>query len=105
LNGLLAPYATEVGKLSLIRNAAALNTNLTTELTPLLAGLKIPTLILWGEEDVFQPVRFGERLARDIPHARLVRLKEARHFVMCDQPQAVTDHVTAFLQQPVTMAA
>lgn len=32
LVGLLAPYTTEVGKLSLIRNAAALNTNLTTSL-------------------------------------------------------------------------
>lgn len=105
LDGLLAPYATEVGKLSLIRNAAALNTNLTTELTRLLPGLKIPTLVLWGEEDVFQPIRFGERLARDIPHARLIRLKEARHFVMCDQPQAVANHVAAFLQQSVTLAA
>jgi pimeloyl-ACP methyl ester carboxylesterase len=105
LEGLLAPYATEVGKLSLIRNAAALNTNLTMELTPLLPRLAMPTLILWGEDDIFQPVRFGERLARDIPHARLVRLKEARHFVMFDQPQAVAEHVTAFLQQPVTLAA
>jgi len=32
LEGWMAPYATEVGKLSLIRNAAALNTNHTMEL-------------------------------------------------------------------------
>lgn len=98
LDGLLAPYATEVGKLSLIRNAAALNTTLTTELTPLLSGLTIPVLILWGEDDVFQAVRFGERLARDIPRAKLIRVPQARHFVMIDQPQVVADHVTAFLR-------
>ncbi len=102
LSGLLAPYTTEVGKLSLIRNAAALNTNLTTELTPLLARMNIPTLILWGEDDVFQAVRFGERLAWDIPQARLIRIKEGRHFVMFDQPQTVEDHLTAFVTSPVT---
>lgn len=105
LEGILAPYATEVGKLSLIRNAAALNTNLTTALTPLLPGLKIPTLILWGEDDVFQPVRFGERLSRDIPNAQFVRVKNARHFVMVDQPQAVLHEVEAFLRNRTAKAA
>ncbi len=102
MSGLLAPYRTEVGKLSLIRNAASLNTNLTTELTPLLPRLRIPTRVLWGEDDGFQAVRFGERLARDIPQAELIRIKDARHFVMFDQPQAVADHITAFVNRPVT---
>lgn len=56
LNGLLVPYTTEVGKLSLVRNAAALNTNLTTEITHLLPKVSAPTLVLWGEDDQFQPV-------------------------------------------------
>jgi pimeloyl-ACP methyl ester carboxylesterase len=59
LEGLLAPYSTEVGKLSLIRNAAALNTNLTTEITPLLPRISVPVLILWGGEDAFQVVKYG----------------------------------------------
>ncbi|MBW3628112.1 MAG: alpha/beta hydrolase [Gemmatimonadetes bacterium] len=99
LDGILAPYATEVGKLSLVRNAAALNTNLTTEITSLLPRVDAPTLVLWGEEDKFQPVRFGERLAWDIPDAKLVRIPEARHFVMFDQPDAVERHVANFLDQ------
>ena len=61
LDGLLAPYSTEVGKLSLIRNASALNTNLTTEIAPLLPSINVPTMILWGEDDVFQPIAYGER--------------------------------------------
>lgn len=105
LEGLLAPYSTEVGKLSLIRNAAALNTNLTTELTLLLPRLAIPTLIIWGEDDVFQPVRFGERLARDIPTAHLVRITNARHFVMVDQPDDVVRHVASFLMTKDAVAS
>lgn len=97
LNGLLAPYGTEVGKRSLIRNAAALNTNLTTEMTSLFSHINIPTLVLWGEEDRFQPVHFGQRLAQDIHGARLIRVKKARHFVMWDQPEPVTRHLVDFL--------
>ncbi|MEP6887875.1 MAG: alpha/beta hydrolase [Nitrospirales bacterium] len=97
LDSWLAPYATEVGKCSLIRNAAALNTNLTTELTPLLPKVSVPTLILWGEDDAFQLVRYGERLAWDLPQARLHRIPEARHFVMADQPDTVLRLLTEFL--------
>jgi pimeloyl-ACP methyl ester carboxylesterase len=97
LEGLLAPYSTEVGKLSLIRNAAALNTNLTTEITPLLPRISVPVLILWGGEDAFQVVKYGERLVRDIPEARLVRIDDARHFVMLDQQDRVASEVCSFL--------
>jgi pimeloyl-ACP methyl ester carboxylesterase len=97
LDGLLAPYSTEVGKLSLVRNAAALNTNLTTEITSLLPKIDVRTLVIWGEEDNFQLVKYAERLVSDIPNARLVRVKNARHFVMLDRPAEVAEHVSHFL--------
>lgn len=100
LDALLAPYATEVGKLSLVRAAAALNTNLTTEITALLPRIRARTLVLWGEDDPFQPVAYGERLAGDIPGARLVRVPDARHFVMLDQPEPVARALDAFLAEP-----
>lgn len=99
LEGLLAPYTTEVGKRSLVRNAASLNTNLTTEITHLLGRIQVPTLILWGEDDVFQLLKYGERLAQDIPNARLVRIKDARHFVMFDRPEEVERQVLEFWRQ------
>lgn len=97
LEGLLAPYRTEVGKISLIRNASALNTNLTTEISQLLTQIAAPTLVLWGADDKFQLVKYGARLAWDIPGARLVRIANARHFVMFDQPQQVVEHLLEFL--------
>jgi pimeloyl-ACP methyl ester carboxylesterase len=98
LDALLAPYSTEVGKLSLIRDAAALDTNLTMELTPLLPKIQAPTLILWGENDPFQPVKYGERLAADIPKARLIRIQNASHFVMLDQPAEVERRLVEFCE-------
>lgn len=97
LDGLLAPYATETGKLSLIRNAIALNTNQTMEIIPLLQRIAVPTLILWGEEDPFQSAMYGERLAWDIPGARLIQIRRARHFAMIDRPHAVCEPLLAFL--------
>lgn len=97
LDGLLAPCRTEVGKLSMIRNAAALNTNLTTEITHLLPRIESPTLILWGEDDSFQLVKYGQRLAEDIPGARLIRIAKASHFVMLDQPDEVATQIQSFL--------
>jgi pimeloyl-ACP methyl ester carboxylesterase len=97
LDGIFAPYLTEVGKLSLIRNAAALNTNLTTEITHLLHKIKAKTLILWGVDDKFQLLKFGKRLADDISNAKLIQIENARHFVMIDQPEAVAGRVSTFL--------
>jgi pimeloyl-ACP methyl ester carboxylesterase len=97
MSGLLAPYSTEVGKLSLIRNAASLDTNHTTELTPLLSHIDAPTLIVWGEDDRFLPVKYAERLALDIPDAAVVRVRDARHFVMLDRHDDVHRHVAGFV--------
>jgi len=97
LDGLLAPYGTETGKTSLIRNAAALNTNLTTEITHLLPQISAPTLILWGQEDSFQLAKFGKRLASDIPGAKFVPIEKAKHFVMIDQHEIVARELQAFL--------
>ncbi|GAA4453555.1 alpha/beta hydrolase [Novipirellula rosea] len=97
MEGLLAPYHTEVGKLSLIRNAASLNTNQTTEITDRLHRIAVPTLVLWGEDDKFQLAKFGKRLAKDIPGAQWVPIANARHFVMLDQPASVVAHLQSFL--------
>lgn len=57
----------------------------------------VPTLILWGEEDRFQVVKYGQRLAWDLPVARFVAIQGARHFVMLDQPEAVAKHASEWL--------
>lgn len=97
LNGILAPYTSEVGKLSLIRNAVALNTNLTTEISSMLHQLRLPSVVICGEEDPFQPMHYSDRLARDIPGAQLVRLQKARHFLMLERPEIIADCLTQFL--------
>ena len=72
INGIVAPYRDEEGKISIIRNASALNTNHTTMLVERHGQIKASTLCLWGVHDPWQTIGDGERLAIEIPSARLV---------------------------------
>jgi haloalkane dehalogenase len=61
------------------------------------AGLAVPTLLLWGAEDAFAPVAAAHRFKREIPDARLVVLEGAGHFVHEDEPERVANELAGFL--------
>lgn len=98
--GIVAPYGDEEGKISLIRNASALNTNHTTALIDRHKDITARTLVLWGVHDPWQTITDGERLAREIPGARLVRLENASHWLQQDAPADFAREILAFLQLP-----
>lgn len=97
-DGIVAPYSDEEGKISIIRNASALNTNHTAMLTARHQEITAPTLCLWGVHDPWQPVSDGERLAREIPHAKLVRVETASHWIPHDTPDIFAREVDRHLR-------
>jgi haloalkane dehalogenase len=96
--GIVAPYSDEQGKISLIRNASALNTNHTTALIDRHGEITAPTLVLWGVYDPWQPIADGERLVHEIPGARLERV-EASHWIPWDAPEEFASAIIAFLRR------
>jgi pimeloyl-ACP methyl ester carboxylesterase len=94
--GIVAPYSDEEGKISIIRNASSLNTNHTTMLVERHSEIKSPTLCLWGVHDPWQTIRDGERLAREIPDARLVRVENASHWIPHDTPETFAEEIIKF---------
>jgi pimeloyl-ACP methyl ester carboxylesterase len=56
-----------------------------------------PTLLLWGREDEVTTLPFGERLARELPGARLVVYPRCGHFPMIEAAAASTAELAAFL--------
>jgi pimeloyl-ACP methyl ester carboxylesterase len=94
--GIVAPYSDDEGKISLIRNASALNTNHTMALVDRHADIEAPTLVLWGVHDPWQTIADGERLAEEIPNAELVRV-EASHWIPQDAPREFADAIVRFL--------
>lgn len=62
-----------------------------------LAGLGVPTMLLWGADDAFAPVAGAHRFAREIPHAELEILDGVGHFVFDDVPDQAAGRVVRFL--------
>lgn len=95
LEGMKAQWNSEEGLVSLVRNAAATNTNHTTEIDP--SAVTAETLLLWGAEDVFQPISTAERLREDIEDAEVVGIDEASHWVIEDQTERYREELRSFL--------
>ncbi len=62
-----------------------------------LAGLGVPALLVWGEEDEFAPVAGAHRFERELPDTELVVIEGARHFVWEDAPEECAAALTGFL--------
>jgi pimeloyl-ACP methyl ester carboxylesterase len=64
-----------------------------------------PTLIAWAPEDRFFKLRYAERLAAEIPNARLVRIEDSRTFVSEDQPERLAEEIGSFVSETTAAPA
>jgi proline iminopeptidase len=65
------------------------------DLHPKLASLRMPTLVIWGDYD-FIPAEIATHIARAIPKARLVTVKDCGHFAYLECPADVRTAFTDF---------
>jgi pimeloyl-ACP methyl ester carboxylesterase len=65
--------------------------------TKLLPRLKIPTLLLCGEDDVITPPKEMRGMAEAIPHSRFVEIPAAGHMAPLESPAAVSSAILEFL--------
>lgn len=92
------PYAESDGGAGLARQVAALDVNDTLAVADRLPGLDVPARIVWGADDQFQPIDYGERLAADID-ADLRPIPGGKHFTPEDHPDAVAAAITDVLRE------
>lgn len=98
LRAFLAPHRSALGRVSFFEHQVRhYDPRYTEELAGRLGEIAVPVRLLWGAQDRWQPTHWAERLAADIPHAELVVVPDAGHFVMEDDPQRVTREVLDFL--------
>jgi pimeloyl-ACP methyl ester carboxylesterase len=60
-------------------------------------GIKIPTLIITGEDDKDTPIAFGKRMNFLIPNSQLLILKNAGHYSFLDQPEEFVKILAKFI--------
>jgi pimeloyl-ACP methyl ester carboxylesterase len=78
----------------------AMDNKQTTAIEPLLRELRMPTLIVWGLDDIFFGVEWAHWLKKTIPGAeRVVEVRGAKLFFPEDRPQALLDPLQSFLQR------
>lgn len=65
--------------------------------TPLLSSIKVPTLVLCGEEDVLTPPSDSEALHAGIPESSLVMLPSAGHLSNLEAPDPFSAALNDFL--------
>ena len=64
-----------------------------------------PALIMWADGDRFFKRRFAERLASDIPGARLERIDDSYAFTPIDQPERTAELISDLIRSTPQAAA
>ena len=73
-----------------------MNKRYTLEAAQKLRGMDLPILLTWAPGDRYFPISYAERLAGEVPNARLVQIPDSRTFVPLDQPQRLAEEIAQF---------
>ena len=68
------------------------------DLTHLLPNIKVPTLLVWGENDTDTPLKDGQLMEQLIPDAGLVTLKNVGHFSFLEQQFTFNRVIASFMK-------
>jgi pimeloyl-ACP methyl ester carboxylesterase len=66
-------------------------------LKDLLCQIKVPTLLLWGEDDFVTTMEVAETFHKLIPNSELVSIKNCGHAPMIEHPEWFSEEVKKFL--------
>jgi pimeloyl-ACP methyl ester carboxylesterase len=61
-----------------------------------LAGVTLPTLIIWGENDTITPLQTGVAIQQSIKDSKLITVPNATHKLPYDNPQEFAHYVDSF---------
>ncbi|HRO59941.1 MAG TPA: alpha/beta hydrolase, partial [Burkholderiaceae bacterium] len=67
------------------------------ELDPAQFVVNVPTLVVWGERDIALLPVLLDGLEALVPKMRLVRIPDASHWLVHEQPQRVIEEIRSFV--------
>ncbi|HEX7736176.1 MAG TPA: alpha/beta hydrolase [Ktedonobacteraceae bacterium] len=97
LDQYVEPWNSHLGKEVLYQHVRLLVPYYVNSVSSDLKALTIPTLIIWGAQDQQNPLKYAERLHREIPASQLVVIPNAGHFVLFDAPDQVASELNNFI--------
>lgn len=91
-----SPLHSAGGRHALLRTVQSL----TSENPDLFAAryptLRLPALLIWCDHDKIVPLRYGKRLAKDLPNARIEVIEECGHIPQEEQPAETVAAIQRF---------
>ena len=106
LDAWVRPYLNDRGiRHDTIEFLRSISNRYTLEAAEKLRHFDRPVLIAWAPEDRFFKLRYAQRLATEIPNARLVRIENSRTFVSEDQPERLAEEIASFVAETATAPA
>ncbi len=75
------------------------------DLSPLLPQVKVPTLLVWGEQDDATPLWMGQQMAREIPDAALITFEGRGHFAYLEELPRFCAILRAFITEDMKKRA
>jgi pimeloyl-ACP methyl ester carboxylesterase len=97
IEGYAAPLRPWAAKRAAALAAAQLVPDNLDELIARYRAIDVPALLVWGRNDPVVPLAIGERLAGELPRARLVVLERCGHVPMDELPEKTLHLVRDFL--------
>lgn len=97
INDYVTQWDSEVGKEVLYQIIRQLDPSYVNSVASDLHSVNKPVLILWGGKNEIVPVKYAERLHREIAGASLVIVPDAGHMILFDAPAAVAGAITDFI--------
>jgi len=88
-----------------IKFLRSISNRYTLEAAERLRDFDRPTLIAWAPEDRFFKFKYAQRLAEEIPDARLVTIDDSRTFVSEDQPERLAEEIASFVTETAASPA
>lgn len=97
LDNYVQPWNNEIGKEILLQQVRLLTPTYINSVSTDLKHMGKPALIIWGERDAQIPLKFAQRLHREIPELRLVIVPDAGHMILFDAPEQVANALSDFV--------
>lgn len=63
--------------------------------------VRVPTLVVWGENDGIVTQDYGQELCRSLPNAQFEAIREAGHYPQIERPDEVADAIDRFARTEV----
>ena len=93
----VSQWDSDIGKEVLFQQIRNLVPSYINSVSTDLKLMEKPVLIIWGEKDQQVPLKYGQRLHREIPDSGLVVVPDAGHLVLFDASGAVVNAITDFV--------